>query len=81
MNDQIQLLLESWDKLKKYIPAKDRPDAAIDYVNMIDEYGAIDQDWKEIFSHSNHLRDAYTEVFGDPEEDDLYDDDEYNENY
>ena len=44
MTEDIQVLLEAWDKLKNYIPAKARLDAAISYVNIIDDYGADEQD-------------------------------------
>tara|TARA_X000000950_G_scaffold134180_1_gene167120 strand:- start:3445 stop:3684 length:240 start_codon:yes stop_codon:yes gene_type:complete len=76
MTEDIQVLLEAWDKLKSYIPAKDRLDAAISYVNIIDDYGADEQDWREVFSASNHLHDAYNEVFGEMEEDDPFDDED-----
>ena len=76
MTEDIQVLLEAWDKLKNYIPAKDRLDAAISYVNIIDDYGADEQDWREVFSSSTHLHDAYKEVFGDMEEEDPYNEDE-----
>ena len=72
MTEDIKVLLEAWEKLKNYVPAKDRLDAAISYVNLIDDYGADEQDWREIFSSSNHLHDAYNEVFGEMEEDDPY---------
>ena len=80
MTEDIQVLLEEWEKLKNYIPAKDRLDAAISYVNIIDDYGADEQDWREVFSSSSHLHDAYNEVYGEIEEDDPYSEDE-NENY
>jgi len=82
MNDQIQLLVEAWGKLKVYIPAKDRSDAAIAYVKLIDDFGANDQDWQEVFSHSTRLHEAYKEIFGEEEEEEYEDD--YNnqeENY
>ena len=75
MTDDIQVLIEAWSKLKNYIPSKDRLDAAIAYVNLIDEYGAEEPEWQEVFSHSTHLHEAYKEVFGEIEEDD----DPYNE--
>ena len=69
MTEDIQVLLEAWGKLKNYIPSKDRLDAAISYVNLIDDYGADEQDWREVFSSSTHLHEAYEEVFGEIEED------------
>ena len=62
MTEDIQVLLEAWGKLKNYIPSKDRLDAAISYVNLIDDYGADEQDWREVFSSSTHLHEAYEEV-------------------
>ena len=76
MTEDIQVLIEAWGKLKNYIPAKDRLDAAIAYVNILDEYGADEQDWREVFSSFTHLHDAYKEVFGDMEEEDPYNEDE-----
>jgi hypothetical protein len=76
MTEDIQILIEAWDKLKNYVPAKDRSDAAIAYVNLIDDYGADESDWREVFSHSSHLHDAYNEVYGEMEEDDPYSEDE-----
>mgnify|MGYP000052211874 CR=1 FL=1 len=75
MTDDIQVLIEAWGKLKNYIPSKDRLDAAIAYVNLIDEYGAEEPEWQEVFSHSTHLHQAYKEVFGEieDEDDDSYD--------
>ena len=52
MTEEIQVLIEAWNKLKNYVPAKDRLDAAVAYVNIIDEYGADEQDWREVFSYS-----------------------------
>ncbi len=80
MTEDIQVLLEAWDKLKNYSPAKDRLDAAISYVNIIDDYGADEQDWREVFSSSSHLHEAYNEVYGEMEEEDPYSEDE-NEDY
>ena len=80
MTEEIQVLIEAWNKLKSYIPAKDRLDAAISYVNIIDEYGADEQDWREVFSSSSHLHEAYNEVYGEMEEEDPYSEDE-NEDY
>jgi len=80
MTEDIQVLLEAWEKLKNYIPAKDRLDAAISYVNIIDDYGADEQDWREVFSSSSHLHQAYEEVFGEMEDEDPYSEDE-NEDY
>ena len=76
MNDQIQLLVEAWEKLKAYIPVKDRSDAAIAYVKLIDDFGANDQDWEEVFSHSTRLHEAYKEVIEDENEEEY--DDDYN---
>jgi len=76
MTEDIQVLLEAWQKVKNYIPAKDRLDAAISYVNLIDDYGADEQDWREVFSSSSHLHQAYEEVFGEMEEEDPYSEDE-----
>ena len=80
MTEEVQVLIEAWNKLKSYVPAKDRLDADISYVNIIDEYGADEQDWREVFSSSSHLHDAYKEVFGELDEDDPYSEDE-NEDY
>ena len=44
MTEDVQVLIEAWDKLKNYVPAKDRLDAAIAYVNLIDDYGADESD-------------------------------------
>ncbi len=81
MTEEIQVLIEAWGKLKSYIPAKDRLDAAISYVNIIDEYGADEQDWREVFSSSSHLHEAYKEVFGEIEDDDPFYEDESEEDY
>jgi len=79
MTEDIQVLIEAWDKLKNYVPAKDRLDAAIAYVALIDDYGADDSDWREVFSHSSHLHQAYNEVYGEIEQDED-DDDSYDDN-
>tara|TARA_B100001287_G_scaffold244022_1_gene220423 strand:+ start:175 stop:417 length:243 start_codon:yes stop_codon:yes gene_type:complete len=76
MTEDVQVLIEAWDKLKNYVPAKDRLDAAIAYVNLIDDYGADESDWREVFSHSSHLHQAYNEVYGEIEDDDPYNEDE-----
>jgi hypothetical protein len=76
MTEDIQVLLEAWGKLKNYIPSKDRLDAAISYVNLIDDYGADEQDWREVFSSSTHLHEAYEEVYGEMDEEDPYSEDE-----
>ena len=76
MTEDIQVLLEAWGKIKNYIPSKDRLDAAISYVNLIDDYGADEQDWREVFSSSTHLPEAYEEVYGEMDEEDPYSEDE-----
>lgn len=39
---EIDLLIEAWSRLKPFIPAKERTDAADGLVDVFDEFGVLD---------------------------------------
>ena len=77
MQMEAEMLLEAWQKLIEFIPAKDKPDAARSYVSLIDEYSIDDQQIQEIKDADGLLEAALTEYYHDDNE--AVDDDESEE--
>jgi len=77
MQMEAEMLLEAWQKLIEFIPAKDKPDAARSYVSLIDEYSIDDQQIQEIKDADGLLEAALNEYYHDENED--VDDDESEE--
>lgn len=78
MQLEAEMLLEAWQKLIEFIPAKDKPDAARSYVSLIDEYSIDDQQIQEIKDADALLEAALNEYYHDDNED-RGDDDESEE--
>ena len=77
MQMEAEMLLEAWQKLIEFIPAKDKPDAARSYVSLIDEYSIDDQQIQEIKDADGLLEAALNEYYHDDNE--AVDDDESEE--
>jgi hypothetical protein len=66
------MLLEAWQKIVEYIPAKDRLEAAKAYVTLLDDYGIEGHDLEEFKGSDDYLEEAIADHYDSEEE---YDDD------
>ena len=69
---EIQLLVETWQKLSNYVPVKDRLDAAKAFVILLDEYGLDDQAQQEFKDVDDYLADAIDEYYQDTDDEEDY---------
>jgi len=65
---EVAMLLEAWQKIVEYIPAKDRLEAARAYVTLLDDHGLDDQALEEFKGNDDYLEEAITEHYDDLEE-------------
>tara|TARA_B100001287_G_C22607184_1_gene493308 strand:- start:522 stop:782 length:261 start_codon:yes stop_codon:yes gene_type:complete len=72
---EIELLVETWQKLSNYVPVKDRLDAAKAFVILLDEYGLDDQAQQEFKDVDDYLADAIDEYYQDTDDDEDYSED------
>ncbi len=72
---EIELLIETWQKLSNYVPAKDRLDAAKAFVLLLDEYGLDDQAQQEFKDVDDYLADAIDGYYLDTDDDEDYSED------
>jgi hypothetical protein len=66
-NQDIAMLMESWEKLLPFIPAKDREDAAMSFVTLLDDYSIDEQSIVEIKQADEHLEKALNEYYQEEE--------------
>ena len=71
-HSEVAMLLEAWQKIVEYIPAKDRLEAAKAYVTLLDDYGIDGQELEEFKGSDDYLEEAISDHYDDLEE---YDDD------
>ena len=76
-NSEIAMLIEFWNKISNYIPAKDKSDAAVSFVAMLDDFGIDEQSINELKENDVYLDSAFTEYY--QEEDDEEDNSWYND--
>ena len=69
MQMESEMLIEAWQKLIEFIPAKDKPDAARSYVSLIDEYSIDDQQIQEIKDADSLLEAALNEYYHEVDDD------------
>lgn len=68
---EVELVIEIYQTLKEYIPAKDRQAAADHMVNVVCEYNVSDSDVKALAGVDSYMKRAIEEYIGeDVEEDD-----------
>ena len=72
---EIELLVETWQKLSNYVPVKDRLDDAKAFVILLDEYGLDDQAQQEFKDVDDYLADAIDEYYQDTDDDEDYSED------
>ncbi len=72
---EIELLVETWQKLSNYVPVKDRLDAAKAFVILLDEYGLDDQAQQEFKDVDDYLADAIDEYYQDTDDEEDYSED------
>ena len=60
---KIGMLIEFWNKMSNFIPAKDKSDAANSFVAMLDDYGIDDQSINELKENDEHLEEAFEEYY------------------
>jgi hypothetical protein len=66
-NQDIAMLMESLEKLLPFIPAKDREDAAMSFVTLLDDYSIDEQSIVEIKQADEHLEKALNEYYQEEE--------------
>ena len=66
-NQDIAMLMESWEKLLPFIPTKDREDAAMSFVTLLDDYSIDEQSIVEIKQADEHLEKALNEYYQEEE--------------
>ena len=71
----MDLVIEVYQTLKNYIPAKDRQEASDTLMSILEDM-INDDELKEFASSDSYTQRSYNEYAGDVEE---YDDDEYDE--
>ena len=71
-HSEVAMLLEAWQKIVEYIPAKDRLEAAKAYVTLLDDYGIDGQELEAFKGSDANLEEAISDHYDDLEE---YDDD------
>lgn len=63
---EAEMLLEAWQKLIEYVPAKDKVDAARSYVALIDDYNLDEASLQDLKDSDPYLdaaiRDYYEEI-------------------
>ena len=62
-SSEIGMLIEFWNKMSNFIPAKDKSDAANSFVAMLDDYGIDDQSINELKENDVHLEEAFEEYY------------------
>ena len=62
-SSEIGMLIEFWNKLSNFVPAKDKSDAANSFVALLDDYGIDDQSINELKENDEHLEEAFEEYY------------------
>ncbi len=68
-----EILLDMWDTLKSFIPAKDKMEAAERIIKIFDEFGIHKTEISEMTEEDKILQTAFDRYFSN---DDEYDEDE-----
>lgn len=55
------LLIDLWESVKQYIPAKDRQLAADHVANLLTDYGVPDETLRELSMTDNYMEEALSE--------------------
>lgn len=79
-NSEVAMLVEFWNKMSSFIPAKDKEDAALSFVTLLDDFGIDEQSINELKENDEYLESAFNEYYQEDEEVDddnsWYDDDD-----
>lgn len=67
-NSEIGMLIEFWNKMSNFIPAKDKSDAANSFVAMLDDFGIDEQGINELKENDEHLESAFKEYYQEDDE-------------
>ena len=62
------MLLEAWQKLIEYVPAKDKVDAARSYVALIDDYNLDEASLQELKDNDTYLEAAIQDYYDELED-------------
>lgn len=73
-----EILLDVWDALKSFIPAKEKMEAAERLIKVCDEFGIRKNEIFEMTENDKILQTAFDRYFVDDDSDDDWDD-EWNE--
>jgi molecular chaperone GrpE (heat shock protein) len=78
---EVEVILELWDSVKDFIPAKSRTEVAENFLSVLANYGVDPKELGIIAEEDPNLHNAYETLFAaDVNDDDDYDDgDDYTE--
>jgi hypothetical protein len=79
VNENNELIIELWSRIKSHIPPKERLEVADIFIVVFDEFGKVDDDLMDE-DLDKELRAAVRSHIGDPldvEEDEAFDDEDY----
>ncbi len=65
---EVAMLLEAWQKIVEYIPAKDKLEAARSYVTLLDDHGLDEQALEEFKGNDDYLEEAIKEHYEETED-------------
>jgi hypothetical protein len=65
---EAEMLLEAWQKLIEYVPAKDKVDAARSYVALIDDYNLDEASLQELKDNDTYLEAAIQDYYDELED-------------
>ena len=69
-NQDIAILIEAWEKLLPFIPAKEREEAAISFVTLLDDYSIDEQGIIEVKQADEYLEKALNEYYDEDNSED-----------
>jgi hypothetical protein len=71
-----EMLVEMWLAVKPYIDKKERPDAALAYLQASEDFVNLEQAQEDAKGSDSALDSAFAEILGDIEEEEFEDEDE-----
>lgn len=72
-----EFVLDLWEKMVSYIPAKERLAAAEMLIKVCDDFGFTEQDFYDIIDDNKILEAAHSRYFAEEMEDDYDEDDDW----
>ena len=71
---EMQMLVDTWNLIKAYVPAKDKAIVATRFVDIAMDNGVLDEDIQEMIGHDDELDEAirYSLDLEEGDEEELY---------